>query len=154
MKSFKMYVSLVAVMMHSVSYTYFDKLDQTVAEYNNQVVKAGYSLGSSGNSAILLQFQEKPICFYAPSSYQESLDENVKSFILPRTIWLDRNIVHFMEELELILKPLHIQFECQQLLGKNFGLKITFHADSSESEIKKIIYSDKKVVCFEIKLKK
>lgn len=153
MKSFKIYVSFVAVMMHSVSYTYFDKHNQSVAEYNNQVVKAGYSVGSDGSSAIILQFQEKPICLYAPSSYLESVDENVKSFILPRTTWLDRNIIDFMQELELLLKPLHIQFECQQLSGRFFGLQIVFHVDSSEYEIKKIINLNTKVVCFEIRLK-
>jgi|GEM_PF-2387047 len=152
MKSLKIYVSFM--MMFGVNHMYSGQIEQIMAPYSNQIVKAGFSIGSDGMSAVILQFTEQPICFYAPSSYADSLDESIKSFILPRTNWIDRNLMNFMKELELLLEPLGIRFDCFQLSGKNFGLQIVFSMNSLQYEIKKVVKEDSKVVCFEIKLKK
>ena len=156
MKMFTIYVSMMLVMMHNMNYAYSQVPEETLHEYRNEIIGANISFDNSDDLyTIRLQFSDNPICFYIPRNFQESLDADIKRYLLPRTQWNveHRSMINFMHDIDDLLRPFDIRCRYHQRFGLNFGIEILFDINSHNYEIKKTIDLDNKSVCFEIKLK-
>ena len=152
MKMFKIYVGMFFLMMHGMSHADIET-PQAMAAYKNHIIKADFNIQDNGVITIQLQCAQMPICYYAPRSFEESNNNNIKRFFLPRTQWIDASLADFMQELNSALEPFGITCSYNQTVKTNFGLELIFKINSDEYEIKKTVDTTNKIVSFEIRLK-
>ena len=150
---FKIYVSVLFLMVVTAPYIYSGKLEQNLSEWHNKVESAEFDIQDDGSCLITLHCQEKPICLYLPDTFGESLDRHKKRYVLPRTQWSDESMSDFMYDFQAQVSPIGLHFSSYKIPGRNFGTGILFEIDSSQYTIEKKVDNDNKSIHFMIKIK-
>lgn len=161
MKCFKMYVGLLFLLASQVSFvdaakqnqSFLDsknKLERNLAAYTNKIEKAECIQQQDGSYVITFYCQKKPICFFMPKTYNESLDQNKKRYVLPRTDWSTDSLNDFMKVSENQLQAVGARCTLQKVPGLHYSLGVLFEVDGAKYEVEKNIDQEYKIVSFTI----
>ncbi|AXK61183.1 hypothetical protein [Candidatus Chromulinivorax destructor] len=161
MKFFKMYVGILFLLASHVSFVHAakknqsfldskNKLERNLAAYTNKVEKAECVEQHDGSYVITFYCEKKPICFYMPKTYNESVDRNKKRYILPRTEWSSDRLNDFMKVSADTLQAVDAHCSIQKIPGVDYSLGILFEVDGSKYEVEKNIDQEYKTVSFTI----
>lgn len=153
MKKINRYVGLFLFITSSVNFMYAAKPKSSLSAWHNTIEKADFVQTGDGSYVMTFYCEKKPICFYMPHSYAESMDVDKKRYILPRTAWSDVSMNNFMNAFKSQLKALHADCKIYKRSGSDYSLGLLFEIDSSEYEVEKNIDEAYKAVSFTIKNK-
>jgi len=144
-------VTLVFCMVSGLLYAKGEEPCEKIAPYENKISHVLYSLASGDQQAISFVCKEKPICFYAPQSYDEMAQGLTKSFMLPRTGYVESTMQYFHEDFSDELHELGISMKIDTFHEKNYGLLVTFTLQpESKYDLVKVVDPVKNMVTFNI----
>ena len=144
----------ILLIMTVISFGYLfpgEELPQTtLASYSNKITGMVHSV-SGKNYVLTLQFDQDPICYYAPLSFEESKESQYKRYFLPRT----RAANDFIEDAIVKMNKSEGLFEkyieIHKVTGDYPGLEILISTVSDYGKIEKIINHDDRLIYFKIK---
>src|SRR3990167_8091743 len=122
MKKFNVYVSLLLLTLCCVAEALSHSPSQILTAYQNKVMKADVST-KGGELLISLKLDKAPICVYYPETYQESKDDMIQRFFLPRTQWHHKEMNEFIKNLDVACDQLSVDCKCHRIKEPNFGLE-------------------------------
>lgn len=161
MKKLRMYVGLLFLLTSQFSSMYAakvnqsfldskNKLERNLAAYKNKIEKAECKQQQDGCYVITFYCEKKPICFYMPKTYNESLDHNKKRYVLPRTDWSTDSLNNFMKVSQDQLQAVDAHCTLQKVPGLHYSLGVLFEVDGTKYEVEKNIDQEYKTVSFTI----
>ena len=148
-------VMVIVGALHSVATTqaisftrYYPEL--VMAGYTNKIAAISYDKQSDEEQALSFLFTQMPICMYTPFNYQDALpDSLVRTYFLPRTQLVDKNMQRFYKDVERNLEGLGIGLVVQDIADQVAGVRIHFTiAPDSQYDIKKVLNKNTKNIQF------
>jgi hypothetical protein len=101
--------------------------------------------------SVVVRSQVDPICIFTPLTHAEISDGALqKSYFFPRTLYADLKKHRLSDDLENQLKANGISLSLQEVLGKNYGVRMIFKSnDADQFDVIKNVDARTKTVRFD-----